>query len=108
LVAVLTGSGIALRLALDGAWAHLAAWGVGALFIPTLALALGIWSGSSKLFEALYVACWYLGPLQGLVELDFMGVSEAALAANIPQAYAVATGALLVAAVVGRWRKVRV
>ena len=107
LVAALTGSGIALRLALDGAWAHLAAWGVGALFIPTSALALGIWSGSSKLFEALYVAAWYLGPLQGLAELDFMGVSEAALAANMPQVYAVATGALLVSAVVGRWRTVR-
>ena len=34
-----------------GDWRGLLAWLTGALFIPTLALALGVWSGSSKLFE---------------------------------------------------------
>ena len=35
----------------------------GAAFIPTLALAAGVWSQSSKLFEAVYLVWWYLGPV---------------------------------------------
>jgi hypothetical protein len=49
-VALLTGSGVALRLALSGEWSALLAWTVGALFIPALALALGVWTGSGKAF----------------------------------------------------------
>ena len=64
LVAALTGLGAAVRLALAGQSAGLLAWAAGVLFIPSLALALGVWSGTSKFFEALYTALWYVGPLQ--------------------------------------------
>ena len=41
-------------------WSWLLAWGVGAMFIPSLAL--GVLSGSNKTFEGLYLIVWYLGP----------------------------------------------
>jgi hypothetical protein len=51
-VAPLAGSGELVRLSPDGDWAGMSAWMIGTLFIPSLALA---WSGSSKLFEGVYV-----------------------------------------------------
>ena len=55
IVAALTGSGSALRFAFVRDGSGLAAWAVGALFIPTLALALGVWTGGSKLFGVVYM-----------------------------------------------------
>ena len=79
LVAALTGLGAAVRLALAGQSVGLLAWAAGALFIPSLAVALGVWSGTSKFFEGLYTALWYVGPLNRVPELDFTG------SANGPQ-----------------------
>lgn len=73
LVAALTGLGVAVRLALAGQIAGLLAWTVAVLFIPSLALALGVWSGTSKFFEALYTALWYVGPINRVPGLDFTG-----------------------------------
>jgi hypothetical protein len=80
LVAALTGLGAAIRLALAGQSGGLLAWAAGALFIASLALALGVWSGTSKFFEGLYVAWWYVGPFNRVPGLDFTG------SANGPQA----------------------
>jgi hypothetical protein len=73
LVAAITGLGAAVRLALAGQGAGLLAWGAGVLFIPSLALALGVWSGTSKFFEGLYIALWYVGPLNRVPGFDFTG-----------------------------------
>jgi hypothetical protein len=107
LVTLLTGSGVGLRLLTAGAWDHLLGWGVAVLFIPTLALALGVWSGTSKFFEALYVAIWYIGPVNGLAIFDYMGLSQEALAQGMPFVYLGLTGALLIAALIGRRRQIR-
>lgn len=72
-VAALTGLGAAVRLALAGHGAGLFAWAAGVLFIPSLALALGVWSGTGKFFEGLYTALWYIGPLNRVAGLDFTG-----------------------------------
>ena len=48
-----------------GDWTAAGAWAVGALFIPTLALALGVWSGSGKLFEVVFLVLWYSAPCSG-------------------------------------------
>jgi ABC-type transport system involved in multi-copper enzyme maturation permease subunit len=70
---LIMGSGAALRFLISGNTAGLLAFLSGALFIPSLALALGVWSGSSKPFEIVYVSLWYLGPLNKVPGLDFIG-----------------------------------
>lgn len=107
LVTFLTGSGVGLRLLVAGAWEPLLGWGVAVLFIPTLALALGVWTGTSKFFEALYVAVWYIGPISGLAIFDYMGLSREALSNGMPVIYLGLTAALMVTAFVGRWRQIR-
>jgi hypothetical protein len=72
-VAILAGSGAALKLLSVGDGAGLLAWHCAALFIPSLALAAGVLSNSQKLFEVLYVTLWYLGPMNKVYALDFSG-----------------------------------
>ncbi len=102
LVAALTGGGLALHLLFLGDFAGLTAWAAGALFIPALALALGVASGSRKFFEALYTAWWYVGPLHHIPQLDFMGTT---LQSSTPAAYLAAAALLVLAAY--SWRRVR-
>jgi hypothetical protein len=75
LVTALAGSGALVRLLAAGDTASAAAWFASALFIPSLALALGVWTGSSKAFEVVYLLWWYLGPLhpRDIPALDFTG-----------------------------------
>lgn len=73
LVAVLTGGGYALRLLTSGDWYGWFAWLASALLIPSVALTLGVLSGTSKPFEAIYTVWWYLGPLNHAPGLDFVG-----------------------------------
>jgi hypothetical protein len=107
-VALAAGCGIGARCLVTGQVNAFLAWLVGALFIPALALACGTWSGGSKLFEALYVVVWYLGPLQPVPVLDFMGASDLTVAAGIPVYYAAAASGCVALAVAGRrWRLAR-
>ncbi|MEO6194432.1 MAG: hypothetical protein ABIS20_15590 [Thermoanaerobaculia bacterium] len=105
LLAVITGGAALVRFALAGDWMAAGAWAVGALFIPTLALALGVWSGSGKLFEVLFLIFWYLGPMQKVPVLDYLGAVPRAVQAGMPLAYLAATGLLMAAAVAGRKRQ---
>jgi hypothetical protein len=107
IVALLTGCGFAARLVVAGNMRGLLAWLVGALFIPTLALALGVWSGSSKPFVVLYTLFWYVGPLHAIPQLDFMGSAPATAATNYPAAYLLVTCGLIVAAIAGRKRQLQ-
>ncbi len=102
LVAALTGGGLALHLLFSRDFAGLAAWSAGALFIPALALAFGVISGSRKFFEALYTMAWYVGPLHHIRQLDFMGATAAS---STPGLYLAATVLLVLAA--DSWRRVR-
>jgi hypothetical protein len=77
IVAAFAGAGIAVRMLLAADIAGLGAWGAAVLFIPALALALGVWSGSGKAFEALYTGWWYVGPLHHIRGVDFMGTTAA-------------------------------
>jgi hypothetical protein len=104
-LAVLTGSGAAIRFLAAGQWDSLGAWMVGALFIPTLALALGLWSCSSKLFEVLYLVLWYIGPMNQVPAMDYTGATPAGLASGMPLVFLGATALLIGAAVMGRRRQ---
>jgi hypothetical protein len=99
LLALLTGGGAGIRLVLAADWHSLAAWLAGALFIPSLALALGIWSGSGKAFEAIYTVWWYMGPAHQTPGLDFMGTTPASSSAA---AYALAAIVLVAVSYWGR------
>lgn len=107
ILAVLTGSGFALRLLAAGHIRGLLAWFVGALFIPTFALSLGVWSGSSKPFEILYTLLWYVGPMHATPALDFMGSAPATAASRYPLMYLIVTCALIVLSLAGRRRQLQ-
>jgi hypothetical protein len=98
-VTALTGGGYALRLLTSADWHGLLAWFAGALFIPSLALALGTLSGTSKPFEAIYTVWWYLGPLNHAPGFDFVGSVPTA---SRPIFYLVSSAVLMTAAYCGR------
>lgn len=102
LLALVTGSGVALNMALHGEWLGVLALAVGALFIPSLALCLGVWTGSSKSFEFIYSLLWYIGPLNQVESLDFMGVVPGSVEAGIWQIYLAITIVLAGLAFIGR------
>jgi hypothetical protein len=101
-LAVLTGSGAALKLLGAGDVAGLLAWFSAALFIPSLALASGVWSHSNKLFEVAYVSMWYLA-LNGLEAVDFFGATSS----GNPGFYLPLSLALILAAFIGRARQLQ-
>jgi ABC-type transport system involved in multi-copper enzyme maturation permease subunit len=103
LVVLTTGSGAAVKLMVSGDPAGLLAFLSGALFIPSLALALGVWSGSSKPFEIVYVSLWYLGPLNKIPGLDFIGAQTD----GRPEFFIPFSIVLIVFAFLGRARQLR-
>lgn len=105
LLTVSLGSGAGLRFLLAGDMPTLSAWLVGAIFIPSLALCAGVWTGSSRFFEIVYLAIWYAGPLNRAPVMDFMGVTAEAGSSGIPVFYFGLTIALLLLAFVGRYRQ---
>ncbi len=102
IVALITGGGLGIRLLLAGDHNGLLAWFAGALFIPSLALALGVWSGSGKAFEAIYTVWWYIGPMHHVPGVDFMGTTAES---SQPLRFLMLTLFCLTAAFVGRRRK---
>ncbi len=104
LVAAAMAGGIIARLVIAGQWLALLPVLVGALFVPSFALAAGSWTGGSKLFEAAYLFFWYMASVHGVPVLDFMGRIPAAQAQGVPWLYAGLTIALAAAAVAGRLR----
>jgi hypothetical protein len=105
LVAVLTGGGFGLRLILTGNIPGVLAWLVGALFIPTFALALGVWSGTGKPFEILYILLWYVGPMHAIPQLDFMGSAPSTATTHYPFVYLALTAVLALTGLAGRHRQ---
>jgi hypothetical protein len=99
LVAILTGAGPAIRMLFSADMHSFLTWFSSALFIPSLALALGVWSGSSKAFEAIYTIWWYVGPANATPGLDFTGATPHSTA---PLTYLAATAILLTACFIGR------
>ena len=78
----------------------LAGWAGGVVFVPSLALALGVFSSGSRVFEVIYLIWWYAGPLQKTAGMDFT--------AGSPQVYLLAAAGLLLLTSFWRGRQVRV
>lgn len=104
-LALLTAAGPVIALLLSGDLVSLAALGAGAVFVPALALCLGAWSGSTRPFEALYVVLWYIGPVNGVPFLDFMGVSGQAVEVGASGWFTLSAAALALLAWPGRERQ---
>jgi hypothetical protein len=101
-VVAVTSGGLGIRLLVAGDRAGQLAWMACCLFVPSMALALGIWSGTSKLFEAVYTVWWYVGPAHHTPGLDFLGTSAESAR---PLPYFLMAAGLVVAAYLGRRAK---
>ncbi len=84
----------------NGDLLELAGWVGAIIFIPTLALALGVISSGSRVFEVVYLIWWYVGPFHKTAGLDFT--------AGMPQFYLLASAGLLLLGALWRGRQVRV
>jgi len=100
-------AGVIIRLLLAGAWPALMALLIGAAFLSALALLLGCLSGTTRLFEAVYLFFWYLAAVQGVIPLDFMGRFQPGIGWPLPVLYAGLTLLALSLAVWGRWRQIQ-
>jgi len=74
-----------------------------AVFVPSLALASGVWSRSGRVFELVYLVLWYVGPLNAVAQLDFAGATTGGLQMRTPLAFGAIGAMALVAAVLKRW-----
>lgn len=99
LVTVLAGSGVLLQLLIVGDVASLQAWLAAAVFIPSLALMLGVISGASKVFEVIYLLLCYIGPLNKVEQLDFIRMH----APSAPGVWLATAAASLGIALLWRW-----
>jgi hypothetical protein len=103
LIAAITGSGAAVKFAALGAWMSLFAWAAGVLFIPALALMLGVWTNSRRMFEMVYLLWWYMA-FNGIAALDFMGTTQGTLDRGNPWLFLGLTPVLFLLSLVGRQR----
>jgi hypothetical protein len=106
-IAVVLGVGAGSRLLLAQGWRGLVPWLAGAVFLPSVALALGVWSGSGKAFEGLLTAMWYVGPMNHSRGIDFTGTASGAAAVHDAVIYFAISAALLAVAFLGRARQLR-
>lgn len=106
IVAIIMSGGLAIRLIADGQWNSVVALCAGVVFIPSLAVALGVWNRSSRAFEATYSLMWYLGPINGMPLLDYIGATSSHMAKSAPYYYLGISVLLLALAVAGRQRQV--
>jgi hypothetical protein len=98
---LLTGGGVLLRLLLAGDLEPLLAALSGALLIPSLALSLGLVTGTSKVFEILYLCCATWGLCRVWAGVDFMG----ACGPGSPCVWLAVAAVCPGGAVLARWRQ---
>ena len=65
-------AGPGLRMAISGDRPGTMAWFGGVLFVPSIALFLGLTSRSHRLFQALYLPLWFL-VMNGVAAMDYLG-----------------------------------
>ncbi|AFK20850.1 hypothetical protein HFX_5013 (plasmid) [Haloferax mediterranei ATCC 33500] len=104
LIAVLVGSSIGLTPLLTST-PVLLGYVAAILFVPSLALSAGIWSGKSELFEVLYLVIWFVGPANGIKPLVFTATTATALSTVIVIVYICLGLCLFVASFVHRSRQ---
>jgi hypothetical protein len=106
-LAVLSGSVVALRIFATQGAVGLLPWIAGAALLPSMALALGVWSGTSKPFEGILTAMWYIGPMNRVSGIDYTGSSNGAATTHYAVMYILIAAVLLITAAVLRARQIR-
>lgn len=102
LVALMVVSPAFVRFIVSGEWFSVVMLLSGALFIVSLALACGALTRTSRTFEIVFTAIWYMGPMNRS-PLDFVGVDPvASQAAGAPFGFFVVSVCLIAAALQGR------
>jgi hypothetical protein len=94
LLALATAGGSLVHWAVTGNLGGIEGILAGAVFVPTLAIACGALSGTTRLFEIVYLVLWYVGPLNRTA-FDF---TQGAYAAG----FTLASAALFAMAVTAR------
>ena len=108
IITLLTGSGMLIKFLVVGDINGVLAWLVGAMYIPTLAFMLGIWTRTSKTFEVIYLTIMFVGVLNNVTAFDFIGVVDGSIASGMPIIYLVITMVLALIALYGRKRQIKV
>ncbi len=106
-LAALFGSVTGLRILATQGVPALLPWIGGAAFLPSLALALGVWSGTPKPFEGILTAMWYIGPMNRVSGIDYTGSSNGPETTHYAVMYLLSAAALLIAASALRYRQIR-
>ncbi len=75
---ILVSLGGIIRFTAMAEWPLLMQLSIAIAFTVALAYFCGTFSGSRRMFEVLYPAIWYLGPIQAALYVDFFGVNSAA------------------------------
>jgi hypothetical protein len=96
---------VIMRVLLTGNFFGVYAIAVGALFIPAFAMASGILTGSSKLFEVIFTVMVY-GVLNRVPFFDFVGAINGSKELGVAHYLLVITAALIILAFAGRRRQI--
>jgi hypothetical protein len=104
-LAVVAVSGATIRMLVEGGAERLPAILVAVVFAPSLAMALGTWSNSSRLFEVVYLLWLFIG-VNGATPLDFMQVGQDSLNPSILAVYLTLTLFLFLTSLAGRWKQI--
>ncbi|MGB1297224.1 MAG: hypothetical protein ACPG8A_03065, partial [Psychrobium sp.] len=82
---LLTTSGALIRMLVTGEWLIVLQMLIATCFISALAFALSSLTKTTRSFEVIYPALWYVGPAHAMVYFDYFGVkSSASWQANMP------------------------
>ncbi len=108
IVALLSGSGMVVKFLMAGDVKAIPAWCVGAMFIPTLAYMLGIWTRTSKTFEGIYLVMMFAGLLNKVMVFDFIGVLDKSIEHGMPFKYLMISVLSVLIALYGRKRQAKI
>ncbi len=108
LVVILTGFGFLLRIIITGQPALLLSFLIGAMFVSSLALALGVWTNGRRLFEVLYLLLWYISIQDGATAFDYRGASMSAYESGYYLFYVSAAIACTFLFIIGRQKQLRI
>lgn len=96
----LASVGSVVRFIGSAEWMLLAQLFIATSFTVSLAYFCGSFTGNKRMFEVLYPALWYIGPIQATLYIDFFGVnSQASWQVGVPYFFAAISICLLMCTV---------